>query len=233
MVTSPKEVSLIRVALSLDFWEYPYNGAVISARRFSSALAKRDFEFSILCAEGGEAPVAEVRTIRFPILSLPGYNGVITRMKSPLARPVRSAVRRALENVDILHCQLTSALGVTAMQEARRLGIPVVWTLHIQAENVLWNMGFVSRTLSQSIRYVARAVQGLAIQELFNRADLVIAPTSFAARIACRDGLTAPVRVISNGVPNQFFVEPVQRGGENGSAFCASGALAGRRDTRS
>ena len=199
----------MRVGLVLDPWEFPFNGTVISARRFVRALANRGFEFSVLCAEGererGRSPTKEegVDTIRFPKLSMPGYNGVMREMRVPWAKPVRSALDSALRPVDLLHVQVASPLGMAATRQARALRLPVLWTFNVQPENMLWNMGFKSSWLSHLVSRVG-------LPRIYNRADLVIAPSPFAAELLLRHGVTVPIRVISNGVPDAFFVSPAR-----------------------
>ena len=195
----------MRVGLVLDSWEFPFNGTVISARRFVRALANRGIEFSVLCAEGEGAPTGGegVDTTWLPPLSLPGYNGVMREMRFPWAKPARGTLERALRSVDLLHVLLSAPLGVAATRRARALGLPVLWTFNVQAENMLWNMGFKSR-------YLSRLVSRIALPRLFGQAHLVIAPSPFAAELLRRHGVTVPIRVVSNGVPDAFFVSPAR-----------------------
>ena len=81
---------------------------------------------------------------------------------------------------------------------ARRLKIPVLCTFHVQPENLLYNLGIRSR-------WLARLVYKFFVVAFYNRADLVIAPSEFAAGILRRHGLKKPIKVISNGVPECFL----------------------------
>ena len=194
----------MRVALVVDAWEFPFNGLTISARRFVRTLSKSGFHFTVLCVEGGSASVREVDAVRFPRLPLFRYDPVILAMKFPVAKPDRSLVRRALDRTDLLHIQVPGPLGMVAMRQARVQGIPVIWSFHVQAQNVLWNMGFTSPRW-------ARLLIRMAVRLGYNQADLLIAPTPFAADLLRCNGLTAPIRVVSNGVPEEYFVQPVPR----------------------
>ena len=119
-------------------------------------------------------------------------------MRAPLARPVRARVREALAGCGILHVQYPFFLGHVAIDEARQLGIPVICSFHVQPENILDNLGLSSRMLSGWLyRLFARA--------FYNRADRVIAPSRFAADLLRAHGVTRPVTVLSNGVPEVFF----------------------------
>ena len=192
----------MRIAFVQDFYGFPLNGAAVSSRRFAQALTGRGFRFVVLCAEGGEGSAEGVEQVCFPWLSLLGFNGIIRKMHAPIAKPVGSAVARALAGVDVLHVQLTTPLGFVAMREARAAGIPVVCTFNVQPENLLLSVGLRNRRL-------ARALYRIAVERFYQRADVVIAPSCFAADVLRRHGLEAPVRVISNGVPEEFFVAPV------------------------
>ena len=132
----------MHIALVADPWECRFtNGAVISTRRFVRSLVKRGFEFSVLCAEGGVEPVAEVDTIRFPRLSVFGYaSRLASRKNTLLARPIHSVVKRVVCHADVLHVQLPGPLAVNAIRQARALGIPVIVSFHAQAENLLWHL---------------------------------------------------------------------------------------------
>ena len=206
----------MRIAVVIDPWECRHtNGAVISTRRFVRALGKRGFEFSVLCAEGGLEPVAEVDTIRLPRLSVFGYaSRLASRKDTLLAKPIHSVVKRVLCHADVLHVQLPGPLGLNAIRHARALGLPVIVSCHAQAENLLWHLGLTSRSL-------ALVAQRLAVELVYNRANLVIAPTSFAANLLRCHGLCAAVRVISNGVPRAYFVSPARRGDGRFRILCA------------
>ena len=189
----------LRIAIVVDPWLEPYNGAVVSTRRFVEALSAAGHEIHIL-AIGGDAPESmRNHTITpFPRLSLPGFNHVIDAMRAPLARPIRARISEALHGCDLLHVQLPFWLGYAAIGEARQLGIPIVSSFHVQPENILGNIGLGGAALTDLL------YRGF-ISQFFNRSTAIIAPTPFAANILRRHGATQPISVISNGVPDAFF----------------------------
>jgi glycosyltransferase involved in cell wall biosynthesis len=186
-----------RIAVVIDPWAYPYNGTVVSTRRFVPALEAAGFDFRLLAIEG-PWEVEQQDGVGFPKLSIPGVNGIIDRMRAPLARPVRERLRQALSGCRLLHVQYPFFLGHAAIGEARRLRIPVVCSFHVQPENILDNLGLSSPLLS-------RGLYRLFLTRFYNRADRVIAPSAFAAALLRSHGLTSPLTVISNGVPDVFF----------------------------
>ena len=184
----------------IDPWSMPYNGTVVSARRFVSALEEEGCRTTLL-AIGGEprrVPSGEPMLVGFEKMSIPGFNGIIDSMRVPLAKPDRARIRKALEGQDLLHVQFPFFLGRAAILEARKMGLPVICSFHVQPENILFNVG-----LSGS--WLRDALYRLFIHEFFDRADHVIAPSAFAAKRLKERGALTPITVVSNGVPERFF----------------------------
>jgi glycosyltransferase involved in cell wall biosynthesis len=192
-----------RIAIVIDPWDHPYNGTVVSTRRFVDALAAAGHQIRLLTIDGG--PVAAgCERHAFQQLSIPGLNGLIDRMRAPLARPDARRIRDALTDCDLLHVQFPFFLGYAAIGEARRQGIPVICSFHVQPENILLNLGLRAGWLS-------RLLYRLFIGAFYNRADRIIAPSPFAAELLRRHGATRPVTVLSNGVPARFLAAGARR----------------------
>ena len=103
----------------------------------------------------------------------------------------------------MIHNQFPFYLGIKAITLARTLGIPVVSSFHVQAENMLHNVGLESQTLVGWLyRYFMRST--------YSRSDHVVCPSAFAERELRRYGLTVPTTVISNGVPPEYRPLPRQ-----------------------
>jgi glycosyltransferase involved in cell wall biosynthesis len=183
-----------RIAVVIDPWDYPFNGTVVSTRRFIRSLTRAGYRFQLLALPG--PGVAEDEA--FAQLSIPGVNGIIDAMKAPLAKPDRAKIRRLLEGCDLLHVQYPFFLAWAAIQEARAIGTPVICSFHVQPENILQNLRLPSRTLS-------RWLYKFLIRTIYSKADHVIAPSEFAASLLEQHGYDGPVSVISNGVPDHFF----------------------------
>ncbi|MGE0623030.1 MAG: glycosyltransferase [Pseudomonadales bacterium] len=204
-----------RIAVVIDPWNYPYNGTVVSTRRFVAALTQAGYEFQILSLAAPDLPGKEA----FEKLSIPGFNRIIDTMRAPLARPGRAKLRSLLTGCDLLHVQYPFFLAHAAIGEARRLGIPVVCSFHVQPENILQNIRLPSRLLSNLL-------YRLFIRFIYSRADQVIAPSSFAAGLLTRHGLNRPVAVVSNGVPDRFFGVARSPRPEQGFLLLSVGRLA-------
>ncbi|MFT7245817.1 MAG: 1,2-diacylglycerol 3-alpha-glucosyltransferase [Candidatus Azotimanducaceae bacterium] len=187
-----------KVGVVIDPWDFPFNGTVVSTRRFVAALNDQ-IEFRLLATPSSEAP-PDPRIEPFPKLSIPGFNGIIDSMKVPLSNPWgRGAdLDRALAGLDLVHVQFPFFLGYAVCRAANRLGIPLICSFHVQPENLMRNLGLKSD-------WMVRCLYRLFIWCLYNRAELVLAPSQFAAEQLKQQGLISEVAVLSNGVPDEFF----------------------------
>ena len=185
------------VAMVIDPWYHPFNGTVVSTRRFVDALAAQ-FDFKILLALAPDEAL-EANCMGFSRLRIPGINFIIDRMKAPLGLPNRQKLQQVMQEADLLHVQFPFFLGHGAIAEAKRQGKPVVMSFHVQPENILSNLGLSSRWLTDLL-------YRFFIWRFYDRADCVIAPSQFAADLLHKAGLTQPVTVLSNGVTEDFFL---------------------------
>jgi 1,2-diacylglycerol 3-alpha-glucosyltransferase len=128
---------------------------------------------------------------------LPGFQLPLRAMREAhfvMARPDRAVLAHAFANVDVVHLQLPFWLSFAALDEARRLDLPVVAGFHVQPENALFNVGIHSEWLNKTIY---RAL----VKHFYNKVDAVICPTPFAEEKLLSYGLKTSTYVVSNGVP--------------------------------
>lgn len=101
---------------------------------------------------------------------------------------------------DVVHIQDHYFLCGAAVNEARRLHIPVMGTNHFLPENLL---PFVRRfPILQKILSIPLWKMMLAV---FNKLDLATTPSHTAAHILREQNINVPVHAISNGVDIQRF----------------------------
>lgn len=186
-----------RIAMVVDPWDHPFNGTVVSTRRFVRALSERGIDMRVLTIGPGDGSGPGQR-FGFEELRLPGVGRIIDAMRSPLARPDRQRLDEALRDCDLLHVQYPFFLGDSAITAARARSIPVLCSFHVQPENILSNLGLGGGAAVGLLYRLFR-------RRFFHRADRVIAPSEFAAALLRRHGVRAPIRVVSNGVPQRFF----------------------------
>jgi 1,2-diacylglycerol 3-alpha-glucosyltransferase len=187
-MTSHVEPSRLRIAMVLDAWEGARTGAVISTRRFVALLRERGHTVTILStgdAAPGLVPLRE--------LYIPFANGIIKKMRVSLAWPNRRIIQETLGQQDLIHVHFPFFLAARAITLARKAGVPVVSTFHVQAEHVLHNIGIQNQ---KAVDWLYR----LFLAKVYNRSNRVICPSKFAEEELRRYGLTADVTVISNGV---------------------------------
>lgn len=206
----------------IDPWDHPFNGTVVSARRVAAALNRERFRLRLLTI-GSDPAVPGCERFGFPELRLPLVQRIIEEMRAPLARPVRHRLEAALADCDLLHVQYPFALGHAAIGVARRLGLPVLCSFHVQPENILRNIRCDHPLLR---RWLYRGF----IRHIYARADRVLAPSDFAAELLRNAGLTRPLSVVSNGVPEALLAQPRCRRTGGRRLLLAVGRLAPEKD---
>jgi glycosyltransferase involved in cell wall biosynthesis len=172
----------LKIAFVADSLHSSSGGGILSGEYLVDRL-RRDHDVITVASDGDDV----LPTLDLPIRAM-------KEMRFVMARPDRAVLSRVFAKVDVVHLQLPFWLSFAALEEARRLGRPVVAAFHVQPENALHNVGIHSAWLNESIYRVL-------VRRFYNRVDAVLSPTSFAAKKLQDHGLTTPTAVISNGVP--------------------------------
>jgi 1,2-diacylglycerol 3-alpha-glucosyltransferase len=171
----------LRIAFVADSL-YTLSGGVLSGKYVVERL-RRDHDVITVAADGDEV----LQSFTLPIRAM-------REMQFVMAKPDRSVLARAFKNVDVVHLQLPFWLSFTALEEARRAGLPVVAGFHVQPENAFYNVGIHSTWLND-------VTYKFLIRRFYDKVDTVICPTPFAEERLRAHGLRAPAAVVSNGVP--------------------------------
>ena len=177
-----KSSSRLRIAFVADTLHSHGGGGIISGEYVVERL-RRDHDVVTVAADGDDI---------LPRFQLP--IDAMREMRVFMARPDRAVLARSFSKADVVHLQFPFWLSFAALQEARRLQLPVVAAFHVQPENALYGVGIRSPWLNRSI-------YGVMVKRLYNKVDAVVCPTEFAARKLREHGLTTRTVVISNGVP--------------------------------
>ena len=192
----------MNVLIANDTYPPDVNGAAYFTKRLAEGLAQRDHEVHVLCAS---------TTLRSEVVTRGGV--VEHRMRSvpvPFHSDFRFSpppllYRRVLEEVrrvqpDVVHAQGHFFIGRAVIRAAKELGIPVVATNHFMPDNLTFYLGLPAGTEER--------VTDLAWRDfarVFDRADVVTAPTPFAANLAEEKGVGGPVLPVSCGMDLSRF----------------------------
>ena len=189
----------MQILIASDTYPPQLNGAAVATQRLVRGLAQRGHRVAV---------VAPGTAYRDEEQADPGCPGVtVHRVKSVPARPLHPEFRvtsgagigARLERVfrrfrpDIVQIQNHFVIGKGCLEQGRKSGLPVVGANHFTPGNL-------TPLFPRPLRPAASAVMWKHCLRVYNRLDCVIAPSN-----ACRDmlreaGLTAPTRVISNGI---------------------------------
>jgi len=99
--------------------------------------------------------------------------------------------RTPIREFDLAHCNLFGPGSVAVAEAARRRDVPLVCHAHSTGEDFAGSFRgstVVSPVLRRYLRW------------FYSRADLVLAPSEYAARLLEANDVSAPIRAISNGV---------------------------------
>ncbi len=199
----------MKVLLANDTYPPQLNGAAVTTQRLARGLAGRGHSVTV---------VAPSMSYRDEVQRDPSCSGVtVHRVKSFTTRPIHPDFRvvsvarigaklgRIFGDVepDIVHIQNHFILGKACLKQSRKLGVPIVGTNHFMPDNVL---GYIPKPL----RSVSASMMWKECAKVYNRLDCVIAPSQAGLDLLLKAGLTAPVRVVSNGIDvRQYSKSPV------------------------
>jgi len=177
-----------RIALVTEYY-YPHLGGVCEHVHFLAREARRlGHHADIITSRIGDAP-DEPHVVRLG-RSVPVYaNGSMARLTVGwgLRRQMREVLRRGRYDIVHAHTPLAPTLPLLALEEADRMGVPVVGTFHT-------NFGR-SLAYGATRRYFQRRLDVLA-------AAIAVSPTAAAA---CARYFDADWTIIPNGVDVEMF----------------------------
>jgi 1,2-diacylglycerol 3-alpha-glucosyltransferase len=188
----------VRIGIASDFYLPWIGGPATFIANFSAYLERTGHEVEII-APSTDGPAAVERrehlvVQRVPTVPVPFGYGLRT---AALPGTVRRALLRAAPEVLQIHHPFP--IGLAAMRQAQRLGIPVVAVNHTIPECSLYGLK-------------DKAVYPLALGSLrryliwfLEQAHIVSTPTVTAARLLHGMGFQHEIRVISNGIDTTRF----------------------------
>jgi glycosyltransferase involved in cell wall biosynthesis len=180
----------MRIMVVTDQYEPMVGGVPAVTRDLAHGLAGRGHTVALVVpspSRTGKVASENRVSIHYQgSLRWPWYDGMrLARLQHP-GRLIASFAP------DVLHIHSPVTLGITARRGACRQRVPVVYTNHYLPANVQPSLTSRSSVLD-ALFY--RHVVGFS-----NKCTQVTAPTATALRLLTEQGLTAPSRVMSNGV---------------------------------
>lgn len=186
----------MRVAIVSDVIYGYISGLAIFAKRLIDQLSDKVEKVVVLTA-GDKTWVEErgnITIYHFKGLTLKKFE------KGAFGVFSLSSIKKILkeEKIDIVHCQFPSLMGARTVFHSKKLNVPVVFTSHIQPENVMKNFNLKSERVKSVIyRYITW---------LYNNCDHITCPSTHAETELLEYGLNHSRKtVISNGIDSTEF----------------------------
>lgn len=192
----------MNVLIANDTYPPDINGSAYFTRRLAEGLAQRGHEVHVMAASTGRRTEVATRggVVEHRMRSVPvPFHGGFRFSPAPLLyRRVLAEMRSV--RPDVVHAQGHFFIGRAAIRAAKELGVPVVATNHFMPDNLSLYLRLPRAAEEVVKRWAWRDFAGV-----FGRADVVTAPTPFAARLAEEQGLRGPVLTVSNGMDLSRF----------------------------
>ncbi len=184
----------MRVLMVSDVYFPRINGVSTSIETFRTSLHAHGVEARLVAPRYGSEPDAP------GIVRVPGRS-VFQDPEDRLAhyRVLRRTVLDAAASCDLIHIQTPFAAHYAGLHAARQLGKPVLATYHTLFEEYLQH--YVPLLPGAWLRRLARRFS----RAQCNALDAVIVPSSAMAGRLRAYGVTAPLRILPTGLPDEAY----------------------------
>ena len=188
-------MSRLAIAFVTETFPPEVNGVAMTVGRLVAGLRAGGHQVSVIRPRQGAADYGNEHELIVGGLPLPGYPGL--RLGLPAGRRLARQWRH--QRPDLVHVVTEGPLGWSAVNVARRLGIPVTSAFHTNFDrySVHYGVGWLRPAVAAYLRTLHRRT----------RATMV--PTAALAADLAGEGI-AGVRVVGRGVDTQLF-NPVRR----------------------
>lgn len=189
----------------------PHVGGVANAvDRMVRSL--RQIGHEVIVVAPGDSPVAPIHADRQGVIRVPAIPAVAGSDFS-LPLPVTERLTQVIAAFDphIIHAHHQFSLGKAALTAARKLGKPIVVTVHTFLENMTGSFKVpIKMSLTAQIAKSAFSFLGASTLPIFyeNACDAVLAPTESAARLLRDRGVTAPIYITPSGIDVSVYANP-------------------------
>ena len=197
----------VKIVIVIDTYGQA-NGGTIATVRLVDELKARGHQISIVTTgEHEEDGFYEV-----PGFAPPGVKESVKNMEFLFGWGKKDVYREAFEGADLVQVQFPFMMARNAVKVARKMGVPVIGAFHVQPMNIIAAMGKESAILE-------KILFALFNFWLFKQVDTIHCPSVFAADMLRNHGIKAHLRVISNGIPEDFIPQKFPRPGWFGDRF--------------
>jgi 1,2-diacylglycerol 3-alpha-glucosyltransferase len=170
------------------------NGGVVATKRLVDELVARGHKITIVSTGKHEG---NFEFYEVPGFYLPGVRESLEKMDFLFAKGVKKILRKAYEGADLVHVQFPFFVARNAVNVAKKMGIPVSGSSHVQPQNIIAAMGKEDATMEKMLHWLFNFC-------LFKRVDAIHCPSAFAAHLLYEKGSRAHFRVVSNGIPREY-----------------------------
>lgn len=190
----------MNIAIVYDFLLTEAGGSFVSALRFAKGLKERGHKVIFISSKDKNKKDVDfyegIKSYRLDSFKLP-----LVAKGMFLALPNTNKIKQILrdEKIDIVHAMIPTLLNIGAINAGRSLGIKVVCHSHIQPYNML---PYLPRIM---VRLFFEKVMYKYMLWVYNKSDVVIAPSEFGLNKLKKNGLRKKGYIVSNGVDANKF----------------------------
>lgn len=183
----------MKILLVVDQFFSANNGMTISARRFAETLQKHGNEVRIV-STGKEGDTEYLMKKQY----IPFFDKLVSSQGMTFAKPNKKILKAAVEWADVVHLLTPFVLSHTAVKILQKSGVPYTAAFHVQPENItasihLANVDFINSAIYKWFRFF-----------LYNKCGHIHCPSQFIAGELKKNGYSAKIHVISNGIDPDF-----------------------------
>lgn len=183
----------MNILLVIDQFDAANNGTTISAKRFATHLREHGNEVRVVSTGQATEDKYVVADYQMHIAA-----DLIRKQGFTFAKPERAVLDEAIRWADVVHFMMPFALSVEGLRICEELHVPHTAAFHVQPENITSSIGLKDAPLINSSIYL------LFRDVFYNHFTHIHCPSEFIANQLRKNGYTAQLHVISNGIEPEF-----------------------------
>lgn len=194
----------MNIAIICDILGNKNNGLSVATYNLKNYLQSRGHHVSIVCPDEdkiGKEGYYVVPHLSFKIFKF--LNSYIKKNDVTIAKCNSEMLKRSIEGCDCVHITTPFVLGCKIAQICKHKNIPVTFSLHIAAEQILSHLPFLS-----NFKKLAKIIYKYWNKKIFSNVDAIHFPTKGICDFV-KQNLNSKINdyVISNGINDIFCVK--------------------------